>query len=260
MDCPFDAPVRTQKTLEEKDFGTIFIIRGITGCGKTFLANILKTRLEARGKKVAIIEANDNMKTGTNNVRNYSSSRIRSAHTEKQMELRTRLEAGFVCIISNCSLTAQDIKSYTNSDHLINIRGVRRKVCQNTKITILHMEPVEFPGAHHIDQSTRERYKRNFMDKRFFASQDLTEISTCPQQIKQFCQVYYCKQRKAIFFARPGCCAIHGSEYFEPNYTIMQEYDLKENALAKYILLSRMCHKDVAKLIMRTISLFVQWN
>jgi hypothetical protein len=212
MDCPFDTYTRQPTILAKKDKGLLIIIRGLPGSGKTSLANhikenaqiilpLFKDEMQLNSKPiVSIIEANDNMRTGGNNVENYSRNKLQSAHRDKQQELRTKLEQGHICILSNCSIKPYEIEEYTNSNIKIKIKGVYAKVCENTKIVILNLLPIEYPQSRNISDSIKNIYAKNYQEFSTFNDSALKQISTNVNAVVQLNQVYFNRKFGVLFY------------------------------------------------------------
>lgn len=198
MDCPTSTP-KVTKTDNVSSRGLIIIVRGSIGSGKSFLGQWLESQYSKLGRKVVIIEANDNMTTGHNNVQNYSRNRIGSAHCERQMELRTKLEMGFICVITNCSISANDIQNYTNSREQIKIGGIYGKVCERVNIEILNLLPIEFPNKRSIEQKHKLLYHSNYQGKQFFSDNELDQITTI-DNVRQYYQVFFDIGQQKLFF------------------------------------------------------------
>lgn len=184
MDCP-DAFTKKPKTLVNPMRGTIFVISGPNGCGKTTLAEKLKKMLEKLGMKVMIIEANQQMRTGTNNVHNYSSRKVGSAHNVSKEDFKSFFEQGYVIILSNCSIQAEDISGYTKEGRMINFKGIRTSVCDAAQIIIFRMKNEQYPERRKIDSVTESRYLNLYKQNEIFSLDSLEKIGD-PAWIRQY--------------------------------------------------------------------------
>ena len=190
MDCPFETHVKKViKSLEQKDLALTIVIRGPQGAGKTTLAKWLQIFFEKLGYKCFIIEANDNMRTGTSNVENYSRMKVGAAHRERQLAYKQKLQQGFVGIISNCSINPKDLTDYTNSGS-IKIKGCEARPCENSMILIFNLCPIPFTNKRNIGDGIKDAYFKNYLGRQFFNEGDVAQFATRKENVIQFHQVF----------------------------------------------------------------------
>lgn len=233
MDCPV-AFVKEKKTLPRTKMGIVIVIRHIPGSGGTFIANKIKENTETFLSQIAhlvwgsekpenlnlsavIIEANDNMRTGSNQVENYSRGKIYSAHSDKQDETRAELQKKKVCIISNCSINPQDLNGYLNSPKKIKIDGVEGRVCEVCHIIILNLLTIEYPYQRAIDGRIRKQYFESYQKYQQFNTHYLKQFITKPENVIQLNQVYFDAKRGFLFY----------NENFDGGLVCYEKVDMK---------------------------------
>lgn len=216
MDCPF-AFTKEKKTLSRTKMGIVIVIRHIPGSGGTFIANKIKENTELFLSQIShlvwgseipenlnlpavIIEANDNMRTGSNQVENYSRNKIYSSHNEKQEETRAELQKKKICIISNCSINPFDLENYLNSPKKIKIDGVEGTVSEVCHIIILNLLTIEYPYQRMINYLTRKNYFESYRYREQFSKNDLKEFATKPENVVQLNQVCFDAKKGFLFY------------------------------------------------------------
>lgn len=115
---------------------TLYLIRGVSGAGKSTFAQTLDTQ----GVVSVVIEADQYFTDEYGNY-NFDPTKLRHAHEQCQYSCRDYLERGYSVAVSNTSTTEKEVATYKEIAELTGARFVSIIVENRHQGTNLHNVP-----------------------------------------------------------------------------------------------------------------------